>query len=81
MMQTIKVVMNKDTQSIQLPKEYWVSGKEMFVSKIGNSIVLLSKKNPWELFEKSLIEFSTDFFAEGRQQPKIQNIRKSNVFA
>jgi antitoxin VapB len=75
-MQTIKVVMNKDTQSIQLPKEYWVSGKEMFVSKVGNSIVLLSKKNPWELFEKSLTEFSSDFFADGRQQPKMQKYKE-----
>jgi antitoxin VapB len=49
-----------------------VDDKELFIQKIGNTIILFPKKNPWEAFEKSLSEFSGDFMASGRKQPKTQ---------
>lgn len=67
-----KVFTSGNSQAIRLPKEYQVDDKEMFIQKIGNTILLFPKKNPWETFEKSLSEFSDDFMSNGREQPEIQ---------
>ena len=68
-----KVFKSGNSQAIRLPKEYRVEDKELVIQKIGNTIILFPKNNPWELFEKSLNEFSDDFMADGRNQPKQQH--------
>jgi antitoxin VapB len=67
-----KVFISGNSQAVRLPKEYQVDEKELYIQKIGNTIILFSKKDPWNLFEKSLSEFSDDFMAEGRMQPGVQ---------
>ncbi len=68
-----KVFTSGNSQAIRLPKEYQVADKELFIQKIGNTIILFPKKNPWEAFEKSLSEFSDDFvMANDRKQPEMQ---------
>ncbi len=67
-----KVFTSGNSQAIRLPKEYQVEDKELYIKKIGSTIILFSKKNPWEAFERSLTEFSDDFMAEGRNQPPMQ---------
>lgn len=67
-----KVFKSGNSQAIRLPKEYQVDDKEMFIQKIGNTILLFPKNNPWEAFEKSLNEFSEDFMENGRNQPGMQ---------
>jgi antitoxin VapB len=67
-----KVFTSGNSQAIQLPREYQVEDKELYINKIGSAIILFSKKNPWEAFERSLTEFSDDFMAEGRNQPPMQ---------
>jgi antitoxin VapB len=71
-MLTSKVFTSGNSQAIRLPKEYQVEEKELFIQKIGSTIILFPKKKPWETFEKSLNEFSDDFMKDGRKQPKIQ---------
>jgi hypothetical protein len=34
--------------------------------------VFKSGNSPWQLFKKSLTEFTDDYFNDGRNQPKIQ---------
>jgi len=67
-----KVFISGNSQAVRLPKEYQVDVKELYIQKIGNTIILFPKKDPWSLFEKSLNEFSDDFMAEGRMQPAVQ---------
>lgn len=69
-MLTSKVFTSGNSQAIRLPKEYRVDEKEMIVHKVGNTIILFPKENPWELFKQSLSEFSDDFLADGRNQPE-----------
>jgi antitoxin VapB len=71
-MQTTKVFKSGNSQAIRIPKEYQVDEEELIINKIGNTIVLFSKNDPWEFFKKSLTEFSDDYFIDGRNQPKIQ---------
>jgi antitoxin VapB len=71
-MLTSKVFKSGNSQAVRLPKEYQVDDKELFIQKIGNTIILFPMDNPWEMFEQSLNEFTDDFMAEGRNQPEIQ---------
>jgi antitoxin VapB len=71
-MRSSKVFISGNSQAIRLPKEYQIKEKELYIQKIGNTIILFPKTNPWDAFEQSLNEFSEDFMAEGRNQPKLQ---------
>ena len=67
-----KVFISGNSQAVRLPKEYKVEDKELYIQKIGSTIILFPKSNPWEMFENSLTEFTDDFMKEGREQPAIQ---------
>lgn len=67
-----KVFNSGNSQAIRLPKEYQVDETEMYIQKVGSTILLFPKKDPWQTFERSLSEFTDDFMSEGRQQPEIQ---------
>jgi antitoxin VapB len=71
-MQTTKVFKSGNSQAIRIPKEYQVDEEELIINKVGNTIILFPKNDPWQLFKKSLTEFTNDYFTGGRNQPKIQ---------
>ncbi len=68
-MTVAKVLLDGKKQSVVLPENYRVEGDEVYVKKVGNAIVLLSKDKPWQLLIESLDFFSDDFMNE-REQPK-----------
>lgn len=70
-MKTAKLLMNDDNQTVVLPKEFQFKGNEVYIKKIGNAIVLISKENPWETLFHSLELFSEDFM-ETREQPILE---------
>ena len=74
-MNSAKVFTSGNSQAVRLPKEYQVQENELFIQRVGSSIILFSKVNPWKTFEESLEEFSDDFLSDGRDQPNHQ-IRK-----
>jgi antitoxin VapB len=67
-----KVFKNGNSQAIRIPKEFYVTERELLIQKIGNTLVLSPVHDPWQLFRKSLAEFSDDYFEEGRFQPDMQ---------
>jgi antitoxin VapB len=71
-MHTTKVFRNGHSQVVRIPKEYQMEEDELVINKIGNTLILFPKDDPWELFQKSLTEFSDDFLTEGRNQPAMQ---------
>jgi antitoxin VapB len=71
-MKTASVVNNPDGQVISLPMDVRVEGDEVFVKRIGESIVLIPvRADPWRPLVESLDLFSDDFM-ESRQQPSSQ---------
>jgi len=71
-MKTATVTNNPDGQIISLPVDVRVEGDEVFVKRIGESIVLIPvRANPWRSLVESLEMFSDDFM-ESRQQPASQ---------
>jgi antitoxin VapB len=71
-MMSSKVFISGNSQAIRLPKEYQVEEKELFIQRVGSAIILFPKTNPWENFENSLNEFTSDFMSDGRNQPEMQ---------
>ena len=71
-MQTVKVFRSGNSQAVRIPKEFAIEDSELFIHKVGNTIILTSKNDVWESFRNGINQFSDDLFAEGREQPEIQ---------
>jgi antitoxin VapB len=52
-----------------LPTDFKMTGTEVYVKKIGNAIILISKDNPWQTLINSLDQFSDDFMTTRDQLP------------
>ena len=53
-------------QAVSLPKECHINSKEVYVGKVGDTIMLFSLKDKWSGFITALNMFSDDCFSEGR---------------
>ncbi len=67
-MQTVKVFKSGNSQAVRIPKNCSVSDEELYIQKIGNTIILTPINDIWKNFEN----FSDDLFEDGRQQPERQ---------
>ena len=67
-MQTAKLFQNGQSQAVRLPKEFRMAGKEVYIKKQGEAIVLLPKEKSWAPLFESLNHFEKDFRIE-RNQP------------
>jgi antitoxin VapB len=67
-----KVFTSGNSQAVRIPKEFHIDYSELFIKKIGSTIILYPRKQPWENLRKSLSEFTDDFMSEGRNQPKLE---------
>ncbi|MDX9813523.1 MAG: type II toxin-antitoxin system VapB family antitoxin [Sulfurimonadaceae bacterium] len=66
-----KVFQNGRSQAIRLPKEYRVNSDEVYIEKIGNSLIIIPReKSRWDIMRNALNDLE-DFNLE-RNQPKIQ---------
>ena len=70
-MQKAKLFKNGQSQAVRLPKEFRFEGDEVFVRKLGNTVVLVPMDDPWRTLIESLSEFSEDYLEE-RDQPEVQ---------
>jgi antitoxin VapB len=67
-MKTATLFTNGRSQAVRLPKDCRFTGKEVFVRKFENVVILFPKRAPWTPLVNSLSKFSTDFM-EDRPQP------------
>ena len=68
MIQTAKIFLNGRSQAVRLPKEYQFKGKDVFIQKIGDAVILVPRNRVWETFIHGLNDFTSDFLEEGREQ-------------
>lgn len=61
---TAKLFMNGQSQAVRLPKEFRFEGKEVYIQKIGNKIILSDKKQSWEQFFNEKSVFDDDFLIQ-----------------
>ncbi len=59
-METAKILVSGDTQTVRLPKSCRFSDPEVFIHRIGNAVILMPKSDPWGAMLKSLDLFTPD---------------------
>lgn len=77
-MDTAKLFQNGQSQAVRLPKAYRLPGDEVYIKRMGNAVILLPIKHPWDSLLASLDEFSDDFMTD-RDQPAEQQ-RRDTLF-
>ncbi len=67
-METAKLFENGRSQAVRLPKQFRFNGEEVFIKRLGRSVMLIPKEEDalWETFMSGLNGFSDDFFEDGR---------------
>ncbi|HUT34938.1 MAG TPA: type II toxin-antitoxin system VapB family antitoxin [Planctomycetota bacterium] len=68
-MHTAKVFTNGGSQAVRLPKDCRFRGKEVYVNRIGDMVILMPKSALLDSFRESLDLFTPDFM-EKREQGK-----------
>lgn len=61
-MLTAKLFTNGSSQAVRLPKEVRFNGSEVYVQKVGSSLMLVPKDKAWETFLEGINEFTDDYF-------------------
>lgn len=64
-----KLFRNGQSQAVRLPKEFALPGREVYVRRVGDAVLLVPTVDPWSGFEAALRAFSADFMAERVQPP------------
>ena len=70
-MKKAKLFKNGESQAVRLPKEFRFQGKEVYIKRHGNSVVLIPEQDSWDTLIESTKHFSENFMAE-RNQPPLQ---------
>ena len=60
-MQTAKLFPNGSSQAVRLPKEFRFEGDQVYIRRLGDAVVLLPYRAPWQTLFTSLVQFSDDF--------------------
>jgi antitoxin VapB len=64
MPQTAKLFTTGRSQAVRLPKAFRFEGKEVFIRKEGNCVILSEKPESWDDFFVSPARVTEDFMAE-----------------
>ena len=75
-MQTAKLFQNGQSQAVRLPKQFRFQGKQVFIKKVDNTVVLIPADDPWKSLFDSLDQFTDDFLSN-RGQPMQQQKREN----
>lgn len=67
-MKTAKLFRNGCSQAVRLPKEFRFDGKQVFIKRAGNAVLLIPESDSWQSLVDSLDQFSDDFMLQ-RDQP------------
>ena len=73
MKKVAKVFKNGRSQAIRIPKEFRVDSDEVYIKKIGDTLIIKPKKSDkWDSFFDKLKEIDTKDFMKTREQPPLQ---------
>lgn len=74
MTQLAKVFQNGRSQAIRIPKEFRVDTTEVYIEKVGETLIIKPKRqNRWDNFFLLLDEVDTSDFLLDRVQPPLDN--------
>ncbi len=64
-----RVFKSGNSMAVRLPKEYSLGEGDVFITRVGDAIILRETSNPTEALRQALALFTDDFMAGGREQP------------
>jgi len=68
-----KVFKNGRSQAIRIPKEFRVDSDEVYIEKVGDSLIIKPKyQDKWDSFFEKIENVDTKDFLLDRKEPKIQ---------
>jgi antitoxin VapB len=74
-METAQLVTNEYGQSVLLPEDCRLSGKEVYIKKIPEGLLLIPKNcSVWDIWEQNLMKYEEPFMIK-REQPAEQQER------
>ena len=74
-MKTAQVIHQGSIQSVRLPEDLRIEGTEVFVKRVGRSLLLIPKTvDRWDMLRESLDEFTADFMVDRGQPPHQQRV-------
>jgi antitoxin VapB len=74
-MDTAKLFINGRSQAVRLPKAYRFEGKEVYIKKVSQGILIIPKdKSVWGVWEENLNKYAGPFMTD-RNQPDSQQER------
>lgn len=75
-METAKLFINGRSQAVRLPKAYRFEGKEVYIKKTSQGVLLLPKdRSVWDVWERDLLRYDEPLMTE-RNQPREQQERE-----
>ena len=77
-METAKLFANGQSQAVRLPKEFRFCGDEVYIKKVGTTVMLFPKERLWETHLEGLYGFSEDFLADGRS-PQVEHQEREPI--
>ncbi len=73
-MDTAKIFVNGRSQAVRLPKAYRLEGTEVYIKKVPEGVLLISKKDSiWDRWEKNLMKHKEPFITDRNQPEQEQN--------
>jgi antitoxin VapB len=70
-MPTAKLFKNGRSQAVRLPREFALPGREVYVQRVGEAVLLVPIDDPWTTLFDAADRFSDDFMTE-REQPEVE---------
>ena len=67
MIKEARLFMNGQSQAVRLPKEFRFTGDSVYINRVGSSVVLVAKDDPWSGMRAACSKFSADFMADRAQ--------------
>lgn len=76
-MPTAKLFTNGGSQAVRIPKEFQFEGKEVYLNKIGECLMIMPVDKVWEVCEMGQEMLSSEIMPE-RKQPTIEESERED---
>ena len=69
-METTRVFINGRSQAVRIPKAYRFDTDEVFINKVGKTVLLTAEKDLAAAFDEGIRLLTDDFMADGRPEQR-----------
>ncbi len=74
-METAKLFVNGRSQAVRLPKAFRFEGKEVYIKRVAEGVLLIPKdRSLWDIWKQNLMKYDEPFMTD-RNQPEHQDER------